>query len=167
MNNRTAIGLVAAIIIVGLLIFLFGRHVPQTVQLPLGTTAPSTETATSAPPVATPAAKPAAPSVAATKPASAPTSGIKVSAPKITAFDESSLTSSASRPLITGTANIKAVALVINDPSGTGIAGADYIPVENGHWSYAAPQALTPGVYTLDLIGGDSIVVAHLRVTAQ
>src|SRR5579863_6893480 len=46
MNNRTAIGLVAAIIIVGILIFAFGSHPPSIGPIPLGTTTASSGSTT-------------------------------------------------------------------------------------------------------------------------
>jgi hypothetical protein len=86
---------------------------------------------------------------------------------RIVAVDTASLHAATSRPLITGTANVKTVGYVLEDPAGVGIAGSSDIAVENGHWSFAAPQALSPGVYTLHIIGGDSTLIAKLTVTAS
>lgn len=164
MNNKTAIGLVVAIIVVGIALFALQKHVPATVQIPIGTTTAPTSLATTSSPSTGMAGSLALPPVANGKPVVQQTGQTKTAAPRITAIDEASLTTSSAHPVITGTANISAVAYVLNDPNGVGIAGSDDIEVKNGHWSIAIPQALKPGRYSINLIGGDSILVEDLIV---
>lgn len=165
MNNKTAIGLVVAIIVVGIALFALQKHVPATVQIPIGTTTAPTSLATSttsttgslATPLSTTPQTTTGPRVVTQAP-------IVHAPPRITAIDEASLTSSSSHVVITGTANVSAVAYVLNDPNGVGIAASDNVAVKNGHWSFAIPQALKPGRYSINLIGGDSILVKDLVV---
>jgi len=161
MNTKAAVGIVVAIIILVVAFFVLNHPAP-----PAAFTSP---TASSSPVVATttstsvPAAHVApAPSTGtpAPKDGSAPT----VTIVKVAAFDTASLVSTSPRPVITGTANVSAVAMVLDNPQGVGIAGTSNIPVVHGKWSFSAPQMLTPGVYTLHLIGGDNVVEAKLTI---
>ncbi len=162
MNNKVAIGLVAAIIVLAGAYFVLNRPTAPSAFTPTD----STETATT---TNTPSAS--APLPAKESPTTpAPIKGVSITPTTkpgftpVVAFDATSLISGASRPMITGTANIKGVAIVIDNPQGVGIAGSFEIPVENGHWSYAAPQALQPGLYTVHLIGGVKTLDATLVV---
>lgn len=163
MNNKVAIGLVAAIIILAGAYFVFNRPVAPSAFTPTPAPAEATST-TPAPTKSVPATAQSATGVAGAvkTPTIAPVvhSGVT----PVVAFDAASLISGASRPMITGTANVKGVAIVIDNPQGVGIAGSFEIPVENGHWSYAAPQALKPGLYTVHLIGGVKTIDATLVV---
>jgi hypothetical protein len=155
MNTKVAIGLVAAIIILGAA-FLFTHHAPApAVFTPTASTTPMATTTTSgvAPLHVAPTTPttPAAP-VVSKKPA------------RNASYDTSSLSSTSAHPVITGTANVSAVAMVVDDPSGVGIVGSSDIPVVNGHWSFAIPVSLKSGTYRLHLIGGDVEDMASLVV---
>lgn len=167
MNNKVAIGLVAAIIVIGVAFVAFQKHLPETVQIPLGNTPAATTTEPA--PEATNTSSPAATSGATTP---APSQGPVVtqvsSTPvRLATFDQLTFTTSSTHPVVTGKANVKTVGIVLDDPKGVGIAGSFEIPVEEGHWSFSVPQALKPGTYTLHLIGGDNKVDAKLVVTAN
>ncbi len=79
-------------------------------------------------------------------------------------FDTASLTSTSTYPVITGTASISEVGLVVSTMAGYGLAGAGHISVTSGHWEYPIPVPLTPGSYRLTLVGGPTDVTATLTV---
>lgn len=160
MNNKAAIGLVAGIIVLALAYFVLNRPTSEPTGLPVATTTPTAATTSATAPGATGIAAPVR---------STPSTGIQIQSEaarptRIVAFDTASLTSTATRPRVTGTANVTSVALVFENAEGVGIASSSNIPVVAGRWSYAAPQALKPGTYTLHLIGGESTVIAKLVV---
>jgi uncharacterized Zn-binding protein involved in type VI secretion len=162
MNNKTAIGLVAAVIIIGIAIFALQKHVPETIQIPLGNT-PAETGASTTPSVATTTATPmpnsGKPVVQQTGVEQAP-----VRKGSTTTIDQSSLVAVNGRATITGTANVSLVAIVVENPEGVGITGSYDIPVEKGHWSFTIPQRLKPGMYTVTVIGGEKNQVAKLNV---
>jgi hypothetical protein len=166
MNTKAAIGLVAAVIIFVGAFFLFNRHVEAPVVLTQTASSTAATSSASALPTITPLpgiqVAPSAGTHGPTIRAGTPTP-IK----QVIHVDASSLTSSASRPLITGTANIPNIGFILYSPEGVGMAGSSHVEVTNGHWSFAAPQLLSPGTYTLDLIGGDATLTVKLTVTAS
>ena len=89
----------------------------------------------------------------------------KVTVKKDAEFDAPTILSAAARPIVTGTANVDHVGLIIVDSAGVGLSGSWEIPVQDGHWKYVSTIALKPGSYTLQLIGGEAIVIAGLTVT--
>ncbi|MDB5195585.1 MAG: hypothetical protein JWO84_769 [Parcubacteria group bacterium] len=163
MNNKAAIGLVAAIIILVGAFFLFNK--PVTAPVVLTQTATTSPTASSTPTVTPVSAIPTTTHVPAASPSMQVISQHQT--PRITAVDTASLTSSAPRPIVTGTANVKSIGIVLDNPAGVGIEGASNIPVTNGHWTFAPAQALPPGTYTLHIIGGDTVLVTKLNILAQ
>jgi hypothetical protein len=173
MNNKTAIGLVAAIIILVGAYVVFNKPVQPPAILPptasSTSTGPSASTTLTLTPLSaiptTPIAGTHRPSVqVATDPQP---KKIPAGQPKpIVTVDTASLTASTARPVITGTANVKVIGYVLDDPAGVGIAGSSDITVENGRWSFVPPQALKTGIYTLHLIGGDTTLNTKLHVTA-
>ncbi len=159
MNTKILVGALAAIVILVAAFFAF--HKSATAPAPVSS-APVPAATTTAPVAAT--SSPAATTTAA-KPATPSFTVISQKAVHVAAFDQSSLTASSPRPVITGTANVPSVAIVLDNPSGVGIAGSSRIAVTNGRWSFTAPQRLSAGIYTLHLLGGDQEVVAKLTIT--
>ncbi len=151
MNNKAALGLVAAIIILVGAFFILNR--PVTTPVNLTQTATSTmATSTKPTSLGTPIAPVASPHGPSPQPK------------RVTAFDALTLTSNAPRPVVTGTANVMEVAMVLDDPNGVGIEGVSHIPVVKGHWFFVPTQMLPPGTYTLHLVGGDMTVVTKLYI---
>jgi hypothetical protein len=68
-------------------------------------------------------------------------------------IDQASLNTSSMNPTITGTATTDGVYVSISTAGGTGVSGSSYIPVVNGHWSYAIPQTLSAGTYVVKVLG--------------
>ncbi len=84
------------------------------------------------------------------------------------AINQSSLTTSSANPTITGTAtNLTGVYLSISDSNGIGVSGSPFLPVSNGQWSYTVPQTLSPGTYTVQLLGTNLSVTGTLTITGQ
>ena len=169
MNNKVAIGLVAAIIIlVGTFVF-FNR--PTQAPAPAVPSTVSTSTAAGTGPIAT--STTVVPAIVVSKPAAAPAPKAPTmqsgKAQKVvvafTAFDSVSLVSDQPRPIISGTANVATVSIVVDDQQGVGMAGSSDIPVVNGHWSYSAPQILSSGSYRVHLYGAGKVLDATLHVT--
>lgn len=157
MNKNIAFGIVAALIVIAIAFFAF--HKPASAPtIPVQT---ATSTATAATTTATSTG-----STAATSSSKTPSVSIGKPQPvRIATIDQSSLLAHTPRPTITGTANVSAVAIVIDNPQGVGIVGSSNVPVTNGHWSFTPPQPFTPGTYTVHLLGGDKQVDAKLVVT--
>ncbi len=83
------------------------------------------------------------------------------------AVDASTLTSTSTRPTITGTGDVAMVGVVIKDSSGKGLVGTSDIEVVDGHWQYTTPITLTPGIYTVVVFGAPTPVTASLTITAK
>jgi hypothetical protein len=162
MNNKATLGLVAAIIILVGAYVLFNKPAAAPAIAPAVAT--STDAAATTSPVST---KPLPASPATGAPAITVKPAAVVPVVFVAAFDRASLTSSAARPLLTGTTNVTTVSVVLDDQNGKGMAGSSDIAAVNGHWSYSAPQLLTPGVYRVHLFfAGNKEIVEHLTVTA-
>jgi hypothetical protein len=158
MNTKAVLGWAVLVIIVGAGVYFFSQTSP--LQVPQ-------ETATSTPAATTTAAV-YQPSVAGAPAHAAPVVEIApaqrvVIVPKID-IDETSLASTSTNPIITGTANIPTVGLVIFNSADVGIVGSWSIPVVDGHWSYAVPLALAPGNYVVKMVGASPEVKRTLVI---
>lgn len=154
MNTKAAIGLLAAVIILGGAFFFTHRAAAPAPVLvaPLASTTDTIPTPSTATPT-TPIKAPEAPTKAPT--------GKK----HIGAFDSATFTTASAHPRITGTANVSEVQVVIINSEGVGIVGGMHVPVVDGHWQFISTLALKPGTYTLQLGGVDTLVSATLVVT--
>jgi hypothetical protein len=173
MNTKVALGVVLGIILAVVGYFLANR--PQT--LPAVSALPQ-ETGTTTEPVkviGAPAAISATKSPTVT-PVTSPTKAhgtaptiTVVSSSKIALFDPKNveMVTSVDHPTFSGTAspNVKAVSIIIVNSSGIGISGAWDIKVVDGKWDYTAPQALMPGIYTIQLLGGDTPLETKITIT--
>ncbi|MEK7602024.1 MAG: Ig-like domain-containing protein [Patescibacteria group bacterium] len=83
---------------------------------------------------------------------------------KTTSFDNPDSTTTESHPTLTGKANIKSISVIIVNSDRVGICAGWDIAVENGVWNYTAPIELKPGAYTLQLLGGDTVIETSLTV---
>lgn len=165
MNTKAAIGLVAAIIVLAGAFFITHRTEAPAAFAPEATTTPVVTPTGSSTPIKALPGVPNVTQTAVVTPGAAP-SGPKKAA-RIANYDTSSLTSTSAHPVITGTANVSTVGIVLIDPKGVGIAGSSDIPVVNGHWSFPVPQALKSGSYTVHLIGGDTTNMTQLKVVVE
>jgi hypothetical protein len=159
MNTKVAIGLVAAVIILGG-VFFFTHTVTAPAALPETAGATTTAPVSSSSPVITPGAPSATPAAAPS--ASQSAKGVK----HVAAFDMPHMVVATGRPKITGTANVKEIQVVIVNSQGVGIVGGMTVPVVAGHWQFTTPLALKPGSYTVQIGGVDDIVTGTLTVNA-
>lgn len=166
MDNKTAIGLVGAVVVVGILLFAFGSHVPSNVSIPLGTTTAPTS-ATSSPHTATSSNAAVTPTSTSASAGTHTSTPAPRTAPAVhLAFDVIDEVTSNARPTITGTANTDSVVIVINNSQGVGIAGAE-VPVVKGKWSYNSALSLPVGTYMLQVAASQKIVSTSLTITAH
>lgn len=149
MNTKVTYGLVALAVVAGA-VFFYLRHTPATLPAPL----PEPAATSTQPTLGDSATTVPRPVASTTKPRVA----------LVSDFDPSTLTSTSNHPIITGTANVPTVQLVINNDKGVGLVGGMHIPVKDGHWSYACPISLAPGTYRLLLVGGDLPTLANLII---
>lgn len=149
MNNRMAIGIVGGLIIVALF-FAYATFTRTSTDTPspVSTVSTSTETTTDTKQPSTAQAK----------------ENISVSVGKVALFDAIDTTVSTNSPVITGVANVPKVDVIIINSEGVGLAAGRDIPVEGGRWSYSPPLLLQPGVYTVQLLGGDKATQTTLTV---
>ena len=154
MNNKVVIGILATIVVVGIGIYY---SLPPASPVPTIGTATNT-TASTAPQTVS--------SQKAVKTNAKPpfTIGTTTVVQSFARFDQDSLTSTSTYPVITGTANVPKIGLTIYNSDGNGIVRPNYVPVIQGHWSYYDSVALMPGTYILILVVGNVDVTAKLVV---
>jgi len=162
MNTKIALGLGGIIIVLGVGYYALRPAAPAlapgSAEVPSATTSTAVvpTTATSTPPQTV-------------KDRSKPTFTIgptTVVAPSA-AFDVASLTSSSAYPVITGSATVSKVGMIIYNSENVGIIGTSDISVTQGRWSYPCSIPLEPGTYTLKLFFGTASQTATLTVTSS
>lgn len=164
MNNKVAIGLVAAVILIGIAFAYFNSAPSASAPLTATSTTQVATTTAVVPSAAAPKITPAASSTTVAPKTDAP---VVKKTNRVVTLDAGSLITSTNRPTLTGTANVSGVAIVIDNPEGVGIAGSWEIPVTGGKWSYTPPQALKPGTYTVHLLGADAEVTSKLVISSH
>ncbi len=147
MNTKIALGIVVTGVVIVAISFYLVRPLSVTEQASIA----SSTTLVSHPQKTS--GNPAQPTVTVGTPTA---TGVK----PVTAFDSSSLASTSSYPVITGTANVPSIGVIIKDNKGVGIVGTSNISVVNGHWSYADSVSLRPGNYTVVLYVGKTVTAA-------
>jgi hypothetical protein len=142
MNTKIALGIVVVGVIVVAIGFYFMRPVSTSV---------STQASTQGSPTSTTSQKTAG--------SAQPTITVGAPAPAgpMTTFDASSLISASPYPVITGTANVPQIGVIISNSMGVGVTGSSNVSVVRGHWSYADSAHLAPGNYTVILFVGKTI----------
>jgi len=78
--------------------------------------------------------------------------------------DARALVSTSTYPMITGTANVPKVGVVISRSNDVDVVGSFEIPVVTGHWTYYVPAPLVPATYKLRLFGGATTTSAALVI---
>jgi hypothetical protein len=150
MNTKVTLGLVAVLVILGILYMAYGRKAvpvaPPVTEVQEQGVATSTHSGVG------PTIKQGTPSIT---PAA---TGVQLAA------DPASLISTTGRPVITGTSNAITISVIVRDSTGRGVEGTSDVVVENGKWSYATPLKLSPGTYTVELYAGPKVVTAPLVV---
>jgi hypothetical protein len=156
MNTKVALGIVvAAIALLAGYVVLNHRDANLTTPTPVSEVLATTSTSG----LAAPAAK------GDQKPAFAAGAPVRTMVKALVAVDASALAATSAYPVLTGTANVPEVTLIISTAEGVGLVATEHIPVENGKWSYATSVMLPVGAYKVLVAGGAGIANATLVVT--
>ena len=164
MNTKAVLGWAVLVIIVGAGVYFFSQTSPLQMSQEAATSTPSAATTTAAGIVPQPVVNFQGPAVPAGHKAPTFEAAPMVRIVPTIAVDERSLASTSTNPIITGTANIPMVGLVIFNSADVGIVGSWSIPVVDGHWSYPVPLALSPGNYTVKMVGASPEVKRTLVI---
>lgn len=149
MNQKFLMGAGIVVLVIGAGIVLSGS----------GTIPRTSNTATTTVQTSNPTPEPTT-SHSATSSASG-TRGVTITA--VANFDPSSLSSKSPYPVITGTASVPKVSIIIASDKNVGIVASDIV-VKNGHWSYPCSVALKPGLYKIVLSAGNVTAQAPLLI---
>lgn len=167
MNTKVTWGvLVVAVILASVAYYVRSTPAGGVVVAPQTFVATTTPTTSSTPSQSSPSPEPKVPT--ATKPqvdvqyGSATIEKVPASAN----FDTSSLVSTSSYPVITGTANVSKISILISNSKGDGLVATKNVPVVNGRWAYYCSVALVPADYKVSIYDGISVQNATLVVEA-